>query len=123
MISSNTLSMCGEGLNSSYKTPLKWAMVWAYSGEGLEQPTEPQPTPSPTQPSTGDQPPMTDSSSSHDTTQDYMDSLEGTNGSAGNQVQPSHDSNLLGGMTLEELSILCTNLSNRVLALEASKDA
>ncbi|GJV86641.1 hypothetical protein Tco_1530579 [Tanacetum coccineum] len=28
-----------------------------------------------------------------------------------------------GGMTLEELSILCTNLSNRVLALEASKDA
>ncbi|GKG16055.1 hypothetical protein Tco_0358378, partial [Tanacetum coccineum] len=28
-----------------------------------------------------------------------------------------------GGMTLEELSVLCTNLSNRVLALEASKDA
>ncbi|GJW15188.1 hypothetical protein Tco_0019321 [Tanacetum coccineum] len=28
-----------------------------------------------------------------------------------------------GGMTLEDLSILCTNLSNRVLALEASKDA
>ncbi|GJT12874.1 hypothetical protein Tco_0859916 [Tanacetum coccineum] len=48
------------------------------------------------------------------------------------QVQPSHDSPLSGGptsdraeggMTLEELSILCTNLSNRVLALEASKDA
>ncbi|GJX37030.1 hypothetical protein Tco_0250333, partial [Tanacetum coccineum] len=28
-----------------------------------------------------------------------------------------------GGMTLEELYILCTNLSKRVLALEASKDA
>ncbi|GJY27173.1 hypothetical protein Tco_0401899 [Tanacetum coccineum] len=28
-----------------------------------------------------------------------------------------------GGMTLDELSVLCTNLSNRVLALEASKDA
>ncbi|GJR14925.1 hypothetical protein Tco_0797577 [Tanacetum coccineum] len=75
---------------------------------------------------------MTDSSSSHDTTQDSRDSLEGTNTSEGDQVQPSHDSNLSsgptsdkskGGMTLEELSILCTNLSNRVLALEASKDA
>ncbi|GKA23626.1 hypothetical protein Tco_0709659 [Tanacetum coccineum] len=83
-------------------------------------------------PRTGDQPPVTDSSSSHDTTQDSRDSLEGTNRSEGDQVQPSHDSNLLGGptsdkakggMTLEELSILCTNLLNRVLALEASKDA
>ncbi|GKE96609.1 hypothetical protein Tco_1581464, partial [Tanacetum coccineum] len=60
------------------------------------------------------------------------DSLEGTNRSEGNQVQPSHDSNLSGGptsdraeggMTLEELYVLCTNLSNMVLALEASKDA
>ncbi|GKD59585.1 hypothetical protein Tco_1297094 [Tanacetum coccineum] len=75
---------------------------------------------------------MTDSSSSHDTTQDSRDSLEGTNGSEGDQVQPSRDSNLSGGptsdrakgdMTLKELSVLCTNLSNRVLALEASKDA
>ncbi|GJW04638.1 hypothetical protein Tco_1563494 [Tanacetum coccineum] len=32
MISSNTLSMCGEGLNMSYKMPMKRAMVWAYSG-------------------------------------------------------------------------------------------
>ncbi|GJY11251.1 hypothetical protein Tco_0379436 [Tanacetum coccineum] len=64
--------------------------------------------------------------------EDSRDSLEGTNGSEGDQVQPSHDSNLSGGppsdrakggMTLEELSVLCTNLSNRVLALEASKDA
>ncbi|GKE66706.1 hypothetical protein Tco_1520867 [Tanacetum coccineum] len=80
----------------------------------------------------GDQPPVSDSSSIHDTTQDSRDSLEGTNGSEGDQVQPSHDSHLSGGptsdrakggMTLEELSVLCTNLSNRVLALEASKDA
>ncbi|GKF08355.1 hypothetical protein Tco_0042579 [Tanacetum coccineum] len=33
MNSSNTLSMCREGLNMSYKKPLKWAMVWAYSGK------------------------------------------------------------------------------------------
>ncbi|GJT65003.1 putative ribonuclease H-like domain-containing protein [Tanacetum coccineum] len=71
-------------------------------------------------------------SSSHYTTQDSRDSLEGTNGSEGDQVQPSHDSPFSGGptsdraeggMTLEELYVLCTNLSNRVLALEASKDA
>ncbi|GKB18036.1 hypothetical protein Tco_0851959 [Tanacetum coccineum] len=64
--------------------------------------------------------------------EDSRDFLEGTNGSAGDQVQPSHDSPFSsgptfdraeGGMTLEELSIHCTNLSNRVLALEASKDA
>ncbi|GJV79656.1 hypothetical protein Tco_1515526 [Tanacetum coccineum] len=54
----------------------------APEGEGSEQPTEPQPTPSPTQPSTGDQPPVSDSSSSHDTTQDSRNSLEGTNRSA-----------------------------------------
>ncbi|GJQ89838.1 putative ribonuclease H-like domain-containing protein [Tanacetum coccineum] len=80
----------------------------------------------------GDQPSATSSSSSHDTTQDSRDSLEGTIGSERGQVQPSHDSPLSGSptsdraggsMTLEELSILCTNLSNRVLALEASKDA
>ncbi|GKC02864.1 hypothetical protein Tco_0994474 [Tanacetum coccineum] len=75
----------------------------APKGEGSEQPTEPQPTPSPTYHSTGDQPP----------------------------VQSSHDSPLLGdhtsekaegGLNLEELFVLCTNLSNRVLALETSKD-
>ncbi|GKD92640.1 hypothetical protein Tco_1372477, partial [Tanacetum coccineum] len=63
---------------------------------------------------------------------DSRDSLKGTNGSEGDQVQPSHDSPLLGGptsdraeggMTLEELYVFCTNLSNMVLALEASKDA
>ncbi|GKE69932.1 hypothetical protein Tco_1528004, partial [Tanacetum coccineum] len=60
------------------------------------------------------------------------DSLDGTNGSERDQVQPSHDSPLSGGptsnkvkggMTLEELYVICTNLSNRLLALEASKDA
>ncbi|GJU23091.1 hypothetical protein Tco_1156433 [Tanacetum coccineum] len=129
-------NMSRKGVKFSGKvTPLFDSMLvphQAPEGEGSEQPTEPQPTPSPTQPSTGDQPPVTDSSSSHDTTQDSRDSLEGTNGSEGDQVQPSHDSNLSGGptsdrakggMTLEELSVLCTNLSNRVLALEASKDA
>nr|GEU63950.1 hypothetical protein [Tanacetum cinerariifolium] len=30
MNSSNTLSMCGEGLNMSHKIPLKWAMLLAY---------------------------------------------------------------------------------------------
>ncbi|GJU41045.1 hypothetical protein Tco_1194002 [Tanacetum coccineum] len=53
-------------------------------------------------------------------------------GVKGIKFQTSHDSNLSvgspsdrakGGMTLDELSVLCTNLSNRVLALEASKDA
>ncbi|GJV91849.1 hypothetical protein Tco_1539662 [Tanacetum coccineum] len=80
----------------------------------------------------GDQPPVTVTSSSHDTTQDFRDSLEGTNRSEEDQVQLSHDSPLSddptsdraeGGMTIEELYVLCTNLSNRVLALEASKDA
>ncbi|GKB82890.1 hypothetical protein Tco_0949785 [Tanacetum coccineum] len=94
----------------------------APEGEGSEQPTEPQPTPSPTQPSTGDQPLVTASSTSHDTTQNSRDSLEGTNRSKGDPVQPSHDSPLLGdhtskkaegGLNLEELFVLCTNLSNR----------
>ncbi|GJT28826.1 hypothetical protein Tco_0909101 [Tanacetum coccineum] len=76
----------------------------APEGEGSEQPTKPQPTPSPTRPSTGDQPPET--SSSHATTQDSRDSLEETNGNEGDQ----------------ELSVLCTKLSNRVLALESIKD-
>ncbi|GKA94118.1 putative ribonuclease H-like domain-containing protein, partial [Tanacetum coccineum] len=99
--------------------------------EGSEQPRT-QPTPFPTHPSTGDQPPVTDSSSSHETTQDSRDSLEDTNGSEGTQVQSSHDSPLSGdhtsekaegGLNLEELFVLCTNLSNRVLSLETSKDA
>ncbi|GJR69775.1 hypothetical protein Tco_0015840 [Tanacetum coccineum] len=105
-------------------------LTHAAEGEGSGEPTEPQPTPSPTQPSTGDQPPKT--SSSHATTQDSRDSLEGTNGNEGDQVQTPHDSPLSGGHTsdraegalnLQELSVLCTNLSNRVLALESIKDA
>ncbi|GJZ92605.1 hypothetical protein Tco_0664670 [Tanacetum coccineum] len=92
-------NMSRKGVKFSGKvTPLFDSMLVPYQapeGEGSEQPTEPQPTPSPTQPSTGDQPPVTDSSSSHDTTQDSRDSLEGTNRSEGDQV----------------------------LALEASKDA
>ncbi|GJR70341.1 hypothetical protein Tco_0016406 [Tanacetum coccineum] len=80
-------------------------LTHAREGEGLREPTEPQPTPSPTQPSTGDQPLKT--SSSHATTQDSQDSLDGTNRNEGDQ----------------ELSVLCTNLSNRVLAFEYIKDA
>ncbi|GKD55292.1 hypothetical protein Tco_1288679, partial [Tanacetum coccineum] len=73
-----------------------------------------------------------ETSSSHATTQDSRDSLEGTNGNEGDQVQIPHDSPLSGGHTsdraegalnLQELSVLCTNLSNRVLALESIKDA
>ncbi|GKD52514.1 hypothetical protein Tco_1281490 [Tanacetum coccineum] len=76
--------------------------------------------------------PVTASSPSHATTQDSRDSLEGTNGNERDQVQTPHDSPLLGGHTsdrakgalnLHELSVLCTNLSNRVLALEFIKDA
>ncbi|GJS60921.1 hypothetical protein Tco_0655705 [Tanacetum coccineum] len=63
-----------------------------------------------------------------DTTQDSRDSLEDTN--EGTQVQSSYDSPLSGdhtsekaegGLNLEELFVLCTNLFNRVLALETSK--
>ncbi|GKB17474.1 hypothetical protein Tco_0851397, partial [Tanacetum coccineum] len=69
-------------------------MGYEAKGEGSGEPTEPQPTPSLTQPSTGDQPPET--SSSHATTQD---SLEETNGNEGDQVQTPHDSPLSGGHT------------------------
>ncbi|GJZ53192.1 retrovirus-related pol polyprotein from transposon TNT 1-94 [Tanacetum coccineum] len=78
----------------------------------------------------GDQSPKT--SSSHATTQDSRDSLEGTKGNEGDQVQTPHDSPLLGGhksdraegvLNLQELFVLCTNLSNKVLALESIKDA
>ncbi|GJZ54172.1 hypothetical protein Tco_0609057 [Tanacetum coccineum] len=75
-------------------------------GEGSENPLKLKPTASPTQP-------------------------KGTNGNERDQVQIPHDSPLLGGHTsdraesvlnLHELSVLCTNLSNRVLALESIKD-
>ncbi|GKC40737.1 hypothetical protein Tco_1053121 [Tanacetum coccineum] len=59
-------------------------LTHAVEGEGLGEPTEPQPTLSPTQPSTRDQP--LETSSSHATTQDFRDSLEGTNGNEGNQI-------------------------------------
>nr|GFB61730.1 hypothetical protein [Tanacetum cinerariifolium] len=68
-------------------------------GEGSGAPTEPQPTPSLTHPSTGHQLTVTESPSSRDTTQDSRDSLEGTNRSKGDQVQSPHDSPLLGGYT------------------------
>nr|GEX24823.1 hypothetical protein [Tanacetum cinerariifolium] len=101
-------NMSRKGLKFSGKiTPLFPNMLIQEKGKGSGAPTEPQPTPSPTHPSTGDQPPVTESSSSHDTTQDSRDSLEGTNGSEGDQ----------------ELFSICTNLSNRVLALETVKDA
>ncbi|GJQ95104.1 putative ribonuclease H-like domain-containing protein [Tanacetum coccineum] len=129
-------NMARKGVKFSGKvTPLFDSMLvphQAPEGEGSKQPTEPQPTPSPTHPNTGDQPPVTDSSSSHDTTQEFKDSLEDTNGSERTQVQSSHDSPLSGdhtfekaegGLNLEELFVLCTNLSNRVLALKTSKDA
>ncbi|GJR10938.1 hypothetical protein Tco_0793590 [Tanacetum coccineum] len=115
---------------ASIRSSLSFLTIADAEGEGSGEPTEPQPTPSPTQPSTGDQPPKT--SSSHATTQDSRDSLEGTNGNEGDQVQTPHDSPLSGGHTsdraegalnLQELSVLCTNLSNRVLALESIKDA
>ncbi|GJS52158.1 hypothetical protein Tco_0625520 [Tanacetum coccineum] len=129
-------NMSRKGLKFSGKvTPLFDFMLvphQAPKGKGSEQPTEPQPTPSPTHPSTGDQPLVTDSSFNHDTTQDSRDSLEDTNRSEGTQVQSSYDIPLSGdhtfekakgGLNLEELFVLCTNLSNRVLALETSKDA
>ncbi|GKB64700.1 hypothetical protein Tco_0920886, partial [Tanacetum coccineum] len=101
-------------------------------GEGSGTHTEPQPTPSPTQPSVGDQTHVTESSYRPENTQNSRNTLEGTGGSEGDRVQLPHDSPLSGGHTsdraegglnLEELFVLCTNLSNRVLALETSKAA
>ncbi|GKA55260.1 hypothetical protein Tco_0754209 [Tanacetum coccineum] len=80
----------------------------------------------------GDQPPVTESSYSPDTTQDPRVNLEGTGGSQRDHVQIPHDSPLSGShkydrakgsLNLDELLVLCTNLSNRVLSLETSKDA
>ncbi|GJY13912.1 hypothetical protein Tco_0383221, partial [Tanacetum coccineum] len=67
-----------------------------------------------------------------DTTQDPRENLEGTSGSQGDHVQIPYESPLSGGHTsdraegglnLDGLLVICTNLSNRVLALENSKDA
>ncbi|GJT61361.1 hypothetical protein Tco_1004894 [Tanacetum coccineum] len=87
---------------SGHDTPLfptMLAQAVVDEGEGSEQPTEPQPTPSPTQPSTGDQPPVTESSYRPDTTQDLRVNLEGTSGSQGDHVQIPYDSPLSGGHT------------------------
>ncbi|GKF87300.1 hypothetical protein Tco_0258177, partial [Tanacetum coccineum] len=101
-------------------------------GEGSEQPIEPQPTPFPTQPSVGDQPHVTELSFGLAITHSLNMNLEGTGGNTGDQVQLSNDSphsggntseRAEGGLNLEELLSLCTNLSNRVLALETAKDA
>ncbi|GJS87376.1 putative ribonuclease H-like domain-containing protein [Tanacetum coccineum] len=120
---------------SGHVTPLFPTMLVPAAveeGKGLGTHTEPQPTPSPTQPSIGDQTYITESSSRPENTQNSKNTLEGTKGSEGDHVQLPHDSPLLGGHTSnraegglnrEELFVLCTNLSNRILALETSKDA
>nr|GFB26309.1 hypothetical protein [Tanacetum cinerariifolium] len=54
-------------------------------GEDSGIPTESQPTPFPTQPSAGDQPPLTESSLEHDTSQDPRVNLKGIGGSGGDQ--------------------------------------
>ncbi|GKG29881.1 hypothetical protein Tco_0419779 [Tanacetum coccineum] len=91
--------MSRKGLKFSRKiTPLFPNMLThAAEGEGSGEPTEPQPTPSHTQLSTGDQPPKT--SSSHATSHDSRDSLEGTNRKEKDQVQIPHDIHLSGGQT------------------------
>ncbi|GKE13482.1 hypothetical protein Tco_1417033 [Tanacetum coccineum] len=103
--------MSRKGLNFSRGiTPLfsnMLASAEVEEGEGSKQPSEPQPTPSPTQPSVEDQPYVTESSSGPDNTHSPSMNLEGTGGNEGDQ----------------ELFSLCTNLSNRVLALETAKDA
>ncbi|GJV61257.1 hypothetical protein Tco_1467357 [Tanacetum coccineum] len=129
-------NMSKKGLNFSRKiTPLFpniLTQAVVDEGEGSEQPTKPQPTPSPTQPSTGDQTPLSESSTRHDTTQVPSINLEGNGESQWDQAQIPDDSPLSGGhpsnraeggLNLEELSVLCTNLSNRVLTLETVKDA
>ncbi|GJU26232.1 hypothetical protein Tco_1164853 [Tanacetum coccineum] len=70
-------------------TPLFYNMLASAEvkeGKGSEQPTKPQPTPSPTQPSVGDQPNVTESSSRPDNTHSPSMNLEGTSGNKGDQV-------------------------------------
>ncbi|GJT68026.1 hypothetical protein Tco_1019506 [Tanacetum coccineum] len=81
----------------SHVTPLfsnMLAQAVVDEGEGSTQPTKPQPTPSPTQPSIGDQPPVTESSYRPNTTQDPSVNFEGTGGSQRDHVQIPHDSPL-----------------------------
>nr|GEU56386.1 DNA-directed DNA polymerase [Tanacetum cinerariifolium] len=79
-----------------------------------------------------DEPLLTKSSSEHDSSQDPRVNLEGTGRNGRDHVNLPHDSPFLGGhasnraegsLNLEALSALCTNLSNRVLALETITDA
>ncbi|GJY05908.1 hypothetical protein Tco_0371848 [Tanacetum coccineum] len=90
-----------KGVKYSGKvTPLFDSMLVPYQaleGEGSEQPTEPQPTPAPI-------------------TLAYR---RPTLPLSGDHTSEKAE----GGLNLEELFVLCTNLSNRVLALETSKDA
>nr|GEW20286.1 putative ribonuclease H-like domain-containing protein [Tanacetum cinerariifolium] len=119
----------------SKTTPLFLSMLTQAAveeGKDSRIPIEFQPIPFPTQPNVRDQPPLTESSSDHDSSQDPRVDLEVTGRSGRDQVNLPHDSPFLGGHTsdraegslnLEALSAICTNLSNRVLALETVKDA
>ncbi|GKF98535.1 hypothetical protein Tco_0297318, partial [Tanacetum coccineum] len=82
-------NMAKKGLHfSGHVTPLFPNMLTPAvvdKGKGSEQPTEPQPTPSPNQPSIRDQYPVARSSSGHETTQVPRVNLEGTSGSQGDQ--------------------------------------
>ncbi|GJX28108.1 putative ribonuclease H-like domain-containing protein [Tanacetum coccineum] len=84
------LTLMGKGAKFLGKvTPLFDSILvqhQAPKGEGSEHPTEPQPTPSPTQPSIGDQPHDTESSSRPENTHSPSINLEGIGGSEGNQV-------------------------------------
>ncbi|GKC68661.1 hypothetical protein Tco_1101259 [Tanacetum coccineum] len=125
-------NMSRKGLKFSGKITPLFPNMLTRTAEGASsgEHTESQPTPSPAQPSIGDQP--LETSSSHATTQYSKDSSEETDRNKGAQVQPPHDSTLSSGhssdraegvLNLHELSVLCTNLSNRILALESIKDA
>ncbi|GJY71012.1 hypothetical protein Tco_0474715 [Tanacetum coccineum] len=96
-------NMTRRGLHfSGHVTPLFPTMLVPAAveeGEGSGTHTEPQPTPSPTQPSVGDQTHVTESSSRPENTQNSRNTLEGTGGSEGDQVQLPHDSPLSGGHT------------------------
>ncbi|GJX78265.1 putative ribonuclease H-like domain-containing protein [Tanacetum coccineum] len=101
-------NMARKGVKFSGKVTLLFDSMLvphqAPEGEGSEQPTEPQPTPSPTHPSIGDQPPVTDSSSSHELHK-TLGFFRRHNGSERDSGSVLHDSLF------------------RVLALETSKDA
>nr|GEW93454.1 retrovirus-related Pol polyprotein from transposon TNT 1-94 [Tanacetum cinerariifolium] len=92
-------------------------------GEGLGTHTEPQQTPSPTQPSVGNQTHVTDSSSRPKNTQNFRNTLKGTGGSKGDQVQLPNDrphssgttsERAEGGLNLQDLHNSCTLLSQQL---------